>query len=202
MKKQKRTIIKKKPTVNNLEKTLTPRRGRPPKAKKQEIVAEIKEQETVEQKEITTNEKINNLIEAVNNQDNITMFTDLLNAKLKNTDNEVLQLKKELNKQNEENLSLQQQLKIAQEKIKLLNKKHRTIYMQLQHERRQYQIGHNRDLNTISALKMLLVGTASDEDLHNTIDKITEVCNPNHVATKKKIKLDNIVEEITQVEQD
>lgn len=74
-----------------------------------------------------------------------------------------------------------------EEKIKIANTKYRTKYMQLEHERRQWQKVKDQLLDQIAELKTMLVQLAPDGVLFETVDKIAQITNPNHVATKRSL---------------
>lgn len=204
-KRQKKTIIKKKPTVDKLAEQ-TKRRGRPKKIK--EEIIETKKETLENQKENFENveKELDKLLNPIITEDNITKFADLLNRRLIESNSEQVKIKKvieEMQKKQsaleEKQLTLEEQLasankklEIANEKVRIANTKYRSKYMQLEHERRQWQINKNQLADQISALKMIIVELAPDGDLISTIDRIANICNPNHVATKRSLKIQEI----------
>lgn len=75
------------------------------------------------------------------------------------------------------------------EKIKVINTKYKSKYMQLEHERRQWQVAKDNLLEIISKLKVELIKYVSDSELYEMADKITSICNSKHIGTKKSLKI-------------
>lgn len=85
-------------------------------------------------------------------------------------------------KAEKDNETLRQRVKTAQVK-------YRTKYMQLEHEKKQWNQTKQDLLNVIADLKMELVKYAPDSELFDVVTKITQITAKNHVAVAKTIKM-------------
>lgn len=87
------------------------------------------------------------------------------------------------------NETLVQDTSKLQEKLDVSLKKYRTKYMQLEHERRQWQKTKDNLIDIISKLKSELIKYAPDSELFSVADKVTEIVNGKHVGGKRSLKM-------------
>lgn len=175
----KKTIIKKLPTVDN---TMPKKRGRKPKVKPEligEALAHEPETKTAQVK-VKEVKKRGRKPKKAQETKEVKKALDIQ----KRQDDEMAELEKEA-------LRIRSQLanELTLKKAKVAQVKYRTKYMELEHQRQQWNTTKANLLNIISQLRELAIYYAPSDEVFAVAEKITDITSVSKAGKTKALKM-------------